>query len=456
MNSRRLSSLASIVVHFVRARWRWQHLDRNALARYQELRAQRIVEYTSRHSSFYRAHWRGHDLHAWRTLPTVDKQTMMDNFDTFTTSRITRTAALDVALQAERSRDFSPVLQGLTVGLSSGTSGHRGLFLASPDEQAAWAGTILARTLQQIPWRGLRVAFFLRSNSNLYQQVGSRLIQFRYFDLMLPIDQAVRELNAFQPHIVIGPPSLLGFLANERLVGHLQIQPERLISVAEVLEEQDRVRLQESFDASVQQIYQCTEGLLAISCAHGSLHIQEDLVHLQFEPLAPAPDSVVGEEVSGHNGGERVMPIVTDLWRTTQPIIRYRLNDILQLATEPCACGSAFRVIRAIEGRCDDVCIFFTLTGEERPFFPDTIRRMILLASPHIRDYRVVQEQSGQLHIYLAIESGIAWDEVMQAVQTSVVTTIAQYACQPAIVQIEEGLPADVVGTKRRRVQRRV
>lgn len=433
-----LVNTASLAAYFVRTRWRWHHLRADELADYQDRRARQIVSYTAEHSPFYRSHWAGHDLRDWRTLPTVDKQAMMDNFSTFTTQDISKESALQVALQAERSRDFSPLLDGLTVGLSSGTSGHRGLFVASPQEQAAWAGTILARTLHDLRPRRLRVAFFLRSNNNLYEQVGKGLIQFRYFDLMLPLAEAVERLNGLQPHILLGPPSLLGFLAGELAAGHLHIHPERLISVAEVLEDQDQERLQATFSAPVHQIYQCTEGFLAASCARGTLHIQEDIVALQFEP---------GDSDS------RVTPIVTDLWRRTQPIIRYRLNDILQLDPTPCPCGSPFRVIRTIEGRSDDVCYFESRAGEPRPFFPDTIRRMILLASPAIADYQAIQTRCGHIDIYLSVTPGSAFEIVRQSVQSSIATTMAQYNCLPAIVQIIEGLPPLSAGTKRRRVQ---
>lgn len=436
-----LSNLSLITSHFVRARWRWHHLQGEALQRYQEKRAQQIVEYARQHSPFYRSHWADHDPYDWRTLPPVNKQLMMDHFDTFNTCDIKRDTAMEVALRAEQSRDFHPLLNGLTVGLSSGTSGHRGLFLVSPWEQAAWAGTILARTLHGLQLQYLRVAFFLRSNSNLYEQVGKGPIQFRYFDLMMPLFEVVPALNTFQPHIVIGPPSLLGLLADEYSSKHLHIHPERLISVAEVLEPHDQEKLQNIFDVPVHQIYQCTEGFLAASCVKGSLHIQEDLIALQFE-------TVVG------SNGERVMPIITDLWRRTQPIIRYRLNDILQLDSTPCACNSTFRVIRSIDGRSDDICYFESLTGEIRPFFPDSIRRMILLASPQILDYQVTQEQCGQLHIYLSILPSASFASIAQLVRASVTTIITQYACRPAQVQIEEGLPVLLPDVKRRRVQR--
>ena len=437
-SSARVSKLA-IATHFLHAHWRWHTLRGAALKRYQDEHVQRIVAFTNEHSSFYREHWRGHDLRDWRTLPLIDKQVMMAHFGDFNTRGIALEEAMEVALHAERSRNFSPQVGELTVGLSSGTSGHRGLFLVSPQEQAAWAGTMLARALHHLPRQPLRVAFFLRSNSNLYEQIGSHLIRFRYFDLMLPLNQAVAELNAFQPQILVGPPSLLGFLAAEARSGRLHIRPERLISVAEVLEEQDRARIEASFAVPVHQIYQCTEGLLAVSCARGSLHIQEDAVAIQFEPL---PDS----------GSDRVVPIVTDLWRSTQPIIRYRLNDVLHLETRSCPCGSPYRVLKAIEGRCDDVCTFEKLEGGLRPFYPDTLRRMILLASPAISEYQVVQEAPGQLRISLEIAQGAVFDDVAQQIRESITTSCAEYGCCPGDVQIEQGITPLAAGAKRRRV----
>jgi phenylacetate-CoA ligase len=434
----------TIARHFAAARWRWERLHGQRLTAYQERRAREIVRFANEWSPFYRDHWAGHDLAEWRALPTVDKRLMMANFARFNTRSVSADEALEVALRAERSRDFTPTLRGVTVGLSSGTSGHRGVFLASPQEQAGWAGVILARTLHQFTER-LRVAFFLRSNSNLYEQVGSALIQFQYFDLMTPLTEAAARLNLFQPHIVIGPPSLLGALANELTQSRLRIHPRRLISVAETLEPQDRERLQSAFQAPVHEIYQCTEGLLAISCAHGSLHVQEDLVALQFEPL---------DDQNARPEAERVTPIVTDLWRRTQPIIRYRLNDVLRFADKPCRCGSDFRVIEAIEGRCDDICYFVTDAGDLRPFFPDVIRRMILLASDAITEYQAVQERPGQLCVRVVRLPGADADAVDEALRRSADETATRYGCRLMDLTVEHELEPLAPDMKRRRVRR--
>ena len=439
----------NMISNFLAAHWRWRNLRGKALEQFQERRVQKMVRFAWSRSPFYRQHWQNCDLDDWRQLPILDKALMMENFSAFNTAGISREEAQAAALQAEHSRDFRPTIGGLTVGLSSGTSGHRGLFLISPQEQAAWAGTILARSLHHLPGSKLRVAFFLRANSNLYESVQSKWVDFRYFDIMLPIEGILAALNHFPPHILVGPPLLLTQLAQARQSGRLNINPERLISVAEVLEPQDKSLLENAFQAVVHQIYQCTEGLLAISCSAGALHIQEDLIAIQLEPL-PAETPAVAQ---GQTHPERFVPIITDLWRTTQPIIRYRLNDILSIDPRPCRCGSEFRVIQAIEGRCDDICYFNTRQGGLRAFFPDTIRRMVLLADAAIHDYQAVQEYPGHLRFHLVLAEEASFTAVAQQVKGHAEQIIRQYDCLPPRLEIVAGLEHLQPGTKRRRVR---
>jgi putative adenylate-forming enzyme len=429
-----------MIRQFVMAKQRWDRLNGELLQTFQDARARQLVRWVHHNSRFYRKHWIGHDLEDWQNLPTVDKSLMMANFSEFNTRGMARENAFEVALRAECDRNFLPTLKDCTVGLSSGTSGHRGLFLVSPLEQASWAGVILARALPRLRIAGEGIAFFLRSNSNLYERVGrGRWLQFRYFDLMNPLEDSVQALNAFQPSILVAPPSMLELLAREQLSGTLKINPTTLISVAEVLEPQDRNRLEGVFQTQVRQIYQATEGLLAVSCQHNSLHLQEDIVAVQLEPVS--------------NSESRFTPIITDLWRRTQPIIRYRLNDILRLENKPCTCGSSWRVIQQIEGRSDDMLEFEQHSGGLRPFFPDTIRRAILLASSHICEYEAIQEQPGFLRVHLEIEPGSEM-AVRESVTTSMNQTLEQYGCHPAKLEIVFGLPKRAANIKRRRIRR--
>ena len=284
------------------------------------------------------------------------------------------------AVDSETSRDFEPTIEGITVGLSSGTSGNRGLFLASSSERAIWVAAVLQRILGW-SFKKRKIAFFLRANSNLYSSVQSNFLAFKYFDLLKPLQEHLARIQQVQPDIVVGQPSLLVRLAHAQNDGRISIRPQRVFSVAEVLSTEDEALISQAFDIRVDQVYQCTEGLFGQTCAHGTLHLNEDWLIVEKEWLDDT----------------RFIPIITDLKRESQPVIRYRMNDILHVGT--CSCGSKMQAISRIEGRMDDV---LELGGAT--IFPDFIRRAIVGAHPDITDYQVVQTSPQTLTLFLPQE----------------------------------------------------
>ncbi|MCC7052873.1 MAG: hypothetical protein IT355_06360 [Gemmatimonadaceae bacterium] len=434
---RRLVTRLDVIGAYLGARWRAATLHGDRLRAWQDARAAALVTHVRANSPFHAAHWGTRPASQWREFPLVDKRLMMESFDGFTTTGIPRDEAMRVALDAEARGDYSATVRGCTVGLSSGTSGHRGLFVVSPAEQTRWAGTILARAIPDLR-PGHRVAFFLRANSRLYERTSS-VVQFRFFDLMQPLDGVVAALNEFRPQLIVGPPSLLGLLADARRRNALRATPARLVSVAEVIEPQDRASIAAAFQAPVGEVYQCTEGLVAVSCRHDVLHVQEDVMVVQCEPLAPTEP-------------ERVAPILTDLWRRTQPIVRYRLGDVLHLSAERCACGSAWQRIAAIEGRQDDLCWFPQRDETLRVVFPDAIRRMVLLADDRITEYRAVQDAPGALRVEVEVRAGTPLAPVARAVEASVTAVLRGYGCHAGAVTVVHGVQPPAAGAKRRRV----
>ena len=299
----------------------------------------------------------------------------MDQFDAINTRGISRKEAMDVAMDAERSRDFSPYLQGVAVGLSSGTSGNRGLFLASTAERARWVAAVLDRVIG-VRFSKRKVAFFLRANNNLYESARSRLLHFEFFDTTIDLFPQYERLNQLQPDILIGQPSVLVEIARGMESGQFAISPEQVVSVAEVLTPEDERYLSTTFNTAIDQVYQCTEGFLAHTCEAGELHFNEDFLIIERK--------YVDEERT------RYHPIITDLFRTTQPVVRYELNDIIQEGP-PCSCGRVTATIRQIEGRADDVFRFVRADGTAGVLFPDTIRRAVIQSTDAIQEYSVRQ-----------------------------------------------------------------
>ena len=357
--------------------------SRKKLEAYQQKKLKKHLEFVTEKSAFYRK-YKGHEL---KDFPMIDKGIMMENFDTINTVGIKKEEALEFAVNAERTREFGDKLKNITVGLSSGTSHSRGAFLVEKTETEKWAGFVLAKFLPHGILGKYKIAFFMRANSNLYQSVGSKNIRFEFYDIYADMDKNIEKLEKNGADILVAQPSALLMIAAALDEKKIDIHPETVISIAEVLEKEDEERIKKSFGTDViHQVYQCTEGCLATTCKYGTLHLNEDIVFIEKEYIDK----------------NRFIPIITDFERTSQPIIRYRLNDVLVEKKEKCRCGSACTALEKIEGREDDVFIFH---GEEKEvkIFPDFIRRCILF-SGNISDYRIVQQADGSINIYADID----------------------------------------------------
>lgn len=370
---------------FVRARW-WPATSRHALMQRQHRRLRRFLDRTLADIPFYASRPRD----ALAALPVMDKATMLPQFDRFNRLGLGLTEALAAAARAERG-EAAGLPQGITAGLSSGTSGARSVFLVSPSERATWAGVVLARVLSAAhlrqlltPWREpLRVAFLLRADSALYQAVNSSRLQLHWLPLTLSGAEQRARLQAMRPHILVAPASVLGTLARECLRQELTLAPAQVISVAEVLEDDDARAAQTAWGVMPGQLYQCTEGFLGASCELGHVHWNEEEVHVEFEWLDQART--------------RCHPVITDFTRRTQAFVRWRLDDVLQPLQQPCACGRPTLALRRIEGRSDERLWQPDASGKLQPVYPDALRHAMSSAQAPwpatdvLTDYRLEQ-----------------------------------------------------------------
>ncbi|HHQ8933929.1 TPA: F390 synthetase-related protein, partial [Escherichia coli] len=256
----------------------------------------------------------------------------------------------------------------------------RGLFVVSPHEQQMWAAGVLAKVLPDDLFAKERVALFLRADNNLYQSVNNRWLSLDFYDLLAPFQAQLKLLQQRAPTIIVAPAQVLRALALEVMAGELTLKVKKVISVAEVLEPQDRELLRNVFH-NVGEIYQATEGFLASTCRCGTLHLNEEFVHIEPQWLDE----------------HRFVPIVTDFTRTTQPIVRYRLDDVLVASEQPCPCGSATMAIARIEGRQDDQLQLPTRSGDIQTVFADACSRVLAMTLPLTVDYRLLQTGSAQL-----------------------------------------------------------
>ena len=176
------------VKNFIEVRWIRKFRNREDIEKYQDKMIKEQLEFMKNNSPYYK----NINTDKIDEIDIVDKKTMMDNFERMNTLGLDKDEALKIAIESEHTRDFSKKYDGISVGLSSGTSGHRGLFVLSDKETMQWAGAILAKLLPEYNLIGHRIAFFLRADNNLYEAINSVFIKFKFFDLLVSMEENIK------------------------------------------------------------------------------------------------------------------------------------------------------------------------------------------------------------------------------------------------------------------------
>lgn len=150
-------------------------------------------------------------------------------------------------------------------------------------------------------------------------------------------DLLAARLGSLQPHMLIAYPSALARILSLSMTGGLQIEPELIVSVSEVLSSELLQRLRQYWDCPVVDVWSSTESSGTFAClGPNRFHVSEDL-----NVIEEAPD------------GDGVL--VTNLYNLAVPLIRYRLDDRFEFADRPCPCGSQFQPVARVHGRVWDI-----------------------------------------------------------------------------------------------------
>lgn len=362
-------------------------------------------------------------------LPIIDKQMVMENFDAFNIGKISADAGWVAYKLGDKIGDIS-------IGASTGTSGNRTLYAITNAEQMQWLGTMLAKIIPTVLWRSERVAIILPQDSTLYDGVGtSTRLDLRFFDLRAGPDAWAAKLHEFAPTRIVAPPRILRFLAE-----HCDLSPRQVYAGGETLDPVDRSVIEARFCAAnrwpkngrMGQIYMASEGLFAVTCAHGKMHLAEDANMFEFKD--------VGDGV--------LSPIITGFRRRFQIMARYRMNDLLRLDPAPCACGSPMRVVREIIGRNDD-SFEFVRYGRTVLITADIMRNAVLDGAREIDDFRI--HRTGENTVKLILRPAVSVHGA-RAAKTALGHVFLTHGIAVDIVVIRDELSLEL-GQKLRRVK---
>ncbi len=372
----------------------------------QELSLQRftsLLEKTYHASAFYRDLYSSHGIKpndlkdiAPKDLPIITKAMVMDNFDSLLTDpSITRKSVEEFL-----SNDTNPQsrFRGNTVIHTSGSTGVPGIFLYSNKEWSFIAALVVARISQPIfnPLHKLRLAFLGTTGGHyagvtLTSDAPKFLYNTKLFSNPKDIQSLISGLNEFQPDIISGYAGTIYQLALAKSDGRLKIKPGRLQSSGEVLTEYMRQKIESEFNQDVIDLYACSESIvLGIQkSSRDHFHLFNDWHHIE---VIDEKDNLVPEGTQGSL-------LITPLYRTLQPLIRYRLSDTMALKTTE----QPFISLNRFSGRTEDTLVYICPQGIKHPIHAS---ELVEFFAPGLRQFQFEQTSPNSLLLRISVNDG--------------------------------------------------
>jgi phenylacetate-CoA ligase len=384
--------LPQIGEHFERVTWSAERLRTERTAQLREL-----VGLAVQRSPWHRDRLGDVDLTTLdaddlRDLPVMTKDDLMGNFDAIVTDPEVR--LVDANAHVAKLDGDAYFRDELHAVASGGSSGVRGVFVWGWDAWATVQLTAMRRALldrigdPELASRPPVAMIVAAENathftSALSETFATGAVETHSFRVGLPVEEVVAGLNSVGGDNLATYPSMLGRLVGEARAGRLQIQPQRILTMAEPLLPEARQAAEETWQAPIANMWGTSEaGVTAIGCFKGTgMHLTDDLVIVEAVDADgdPVPAGVRSHKV-----------YVTNLFNPLMPLIRYEITDEVTLLDEPCACGSVHQRIADIEGRNDDTFIY----GDGVSVHPHLFRS-ILGREPAISEYQVQQTRAG-------------------------------------------------------------
>ena len=217
-------------------------------------------------------------------------------------------------------------------------------------------------------------------------------------------DRFLKSMLTFRPIYLYGYGQSLYRLAAHALASNLELTSLNLravITTAEMIFDGQKQAMEEAFRAPVISEYGSTEvGTIAMECPKGKMHIMSDT--LVVEVMKDGSPAAPGEE------GDI---LITELYSSRMPLIRYYIGDRGILSDEQCACGRGLPVLQRLKGRVTDyiVCPDGTIVD---PYFADSF----LTSRPEfyaiVRQWRIHQPDRSHAILTLCTPDASACPEL--------------------------------------------
>jgi phenylacetate-CoA ligase len=221
---------------------------------------------------------------------------------------------------------------------------------------------------------------FALNNCNTFLNVAdlSDAQMQRFFDQL--VDRGISYLYGYTSAVT----TFAQFILRKGLHQPRALTLKVAIPTTETLFPQQRRWMEEAFGCRVADEYGCAElGDIGFECPHGRMHIGAEtyLVDL-VPPLLPKTEGVCGQIA------------VTHLRKTSFPMIRYALGDVVHLVNEACPCGRTLPIIRSVVGRVSDIITTPDGRVVHSEVFDYIMREFASPGNPAVTGFRAIQKES--------------------------------------------------------------
>ncbi|MCH5195399.1 MAG: phenylacetate--CoA ligase family protein [Oscillospiraceae bacterium] len=385
-------------------------LPRSVIRKIQQKRLREMLIYAYDHSPYYRKAFNAAGIDSLNisdtpieSFPTMDKKTLLENFDRIVTVR-------NLTQEKLRSFDSSENADKKTLGgkfhliHSSGSTGKPGYFLY---DNSAWDAMLIG-IIRAALWDMSMLDIFrlkLSKPKILYiaaadgryagaMAVGDGLDDLGFeklvLDVQTPLDELQKQLCEFKPDIIIGYPTAIKMLVQ---TADYKFNIQRVITCGEPLSASLRKYFKRFFKCRILNFYGASESI-AIGVeddTSGGMYLFDDMNYIEI-----ADDGIY----------------LTCLYNFAQPLIRYKISDKSEKMPYDGKCP--FSKIKNILGRNEDIMWFTNAEGKDEFLHPLSVEGLCVNG---LLDYQFVQKSDKYFEINAQLRRGADSSKILKALE---------------------------------------
>lgn len=346
--------------------------DRNEIMDYSDKCFRNILKYAYKNSTFYRRYYTNYgikfehlDTIDPKDIPYMDKEKVRNNFFDIPTLKIKKRYLNDALKRNELllkvGNYYLVHTSGSTGRPCSFLYGKRALNKIESNFVRLSIGGKNSIRMTDFPIRTLYIA----SVGSGYACTALALEGIKKYksrsvvvSALEPLEKWQRIVGDFKPNYIGGYPSCIKIAAHLQEEGKIKLRPKKIITGGEPLTKETSKYFSELFNADIIDYYGCTESIIigAGASYYDGMYLFDDMNYIEVDK-----DNKL---------------VITPFYNNTFPLIRYRLNDIVEDFNYDGEGVLPYTHINRIIGREEEVMWFKNSSGNFdflHPLFLDDI-----------------------------------------------------------------------------------